>query len=125
MKILVADDSMLMRDIIKESLLETFSGAEVFEAGNGKDVQKILLKEKVDIVLCDWEMPEMSGIEVLKWVRSTPDLATLPFIMVTGTTDKEHVVECIKSGVTDYAVKPVTPDMLCNKISKALKIKVQ
>ncbi|TAN44759.1 MAG: response regulator [Nitrospirae bacterium] len=122
-KALVADDSMLMRDIIKESLLESFPEAEIYESGNGKDVQKILLKEVVDIVLCDWEMPEMSGLDVLKWVRSTPNLNTLPFIMITGTTDKEHVVECIKSGVTDYIVKPLTPDMLCNKISKALKIK--
>lgn len=124
-KILVADDSMLMRDIIKDSLLETFSEAEIYEACSGKEAQALLQKEKVDIVLCDWEMPEMSGIDVLKWVRSTPDLSALPFIMVTGTTDKENVVECIKSGVTDYVVKPLTPDMLCQKVGKALKIKAQ
>lgn len=121
-RLLIADDSMLMRDILKESILEAFPSIEVREAGSGDETKKMLQKEHFDAVLCDWEMPGLSGIEILKWVRSTPPLEKLPFIMVTGTTEKESVVECINAGVTDYIVKPFTPEAICQKIKKILKL---
>lgn len=121
-RLLIADDSMLMRDILKESILETFPYIEVREAGDGKEAQKLLEREHFDIVLCDWEMPGLNGIDLLRWVRSTPPLETLPFVMITGTTEKESVVECINAGVTDYIVKPLTPEALCQKIKKILKL---
>jgi CheY-like chemotaxis protein len=111
-----------MRDILKESILETFPYIEVREAGDGKEAQKLLEREHFDIVLCDWEMPGLNGIDLLRWVRSTPPLETLPFVMITGTTEKESVVECINAGVTDYIVKPLTPEALCQKIKKILKL---
>lgn len=117
-KLLIADDSMMMRDIIKEIIQEDFPEAHIYEAVDGLEAQKVLQKEHIDAVLCDWEMPEMNGIDLLKWVRNTPALKTLPFIMVTGTTEKESIVQCIQSGVTDYIVKPLTPETLIHKISK-------
>jgi CheY-like chemotaxis protein len=121
-KLLIADDSMLMRDILKDSILETFPDIQVREAGSGDEAQKMLQKEHFDIVLCDWEMPGLSGIDLLIWVRSTSPLEKLPFVMVTGTTEKESVVECINAGVTDYIVKPFTPEAICQKIKKNLKL---
>ncbi len=82
----------------------------------------MLQREHFDLLLCEWEMPGLSGIDLLKWVRSTPAFKTLPFVMVTGTTAKESVVECINAGVTDYIVKPLTPEALCQKIKKILKL---
>lgn len=122
LKMLIADDSMLMRDILKESILETFPHMEVFEAGTGDEAKKMIGNEHFDIVLCDWEMPGVSGIDILKWVRSTSYLEKLPFVMVTGNTEKESIVECIKARVTEYVVKPFTPDVLCRKIQKILHL---
>ncbi len=121
-KLLIADDSMLMRDILKESILETFPYIEVREASAGNEAQRMLESEHFDMVLCDWEMPGLSGIDLLRWVRSTPALKTLPFVMVTGTTEKKSIVECIEAGVTDYIVKPLTPEGLCQKIKKILQL---
>ncbi len=121
-KLLIADDSMLMRDIIKESILDTFPYIKIREAAAGDEAQRMIESELFDMVLCDWEMPGLSGIDLLRWVRSTPALETLPFVMVTGTTEKKSVVECIEAGVTDYIVKPLTPEDLCLKIKRILKL---
>jgi len=120
-KLLIADDSMMMRDIINEIIHEDFPEVHIYEAADGLEAQKMLQKEHIDAVLCDWEMPGMNGIGLLQWVRETPSLKTLPFIMVTGTTEKECIVQCIKAGVTDYIVKPLTPETLIHKISKFIK----
>jgi CheY-like chemotaxis protein len=121
-RLLIAEDSMLMRDILKESILDRFPYIEIREAGAGDEAQKMLEREVFDIVLCDWEMPGMNGIDLLKWVRSDSALNTLPFVMVTGTAEKESVEKCIAAGVTDYIVKPFTPEALCQKLKKILKL---
>jgi len=122
LKMLIVDDSMLMRDILKESILETFPSLTVSEAGTGDEAQKMLQMEHFDIVMCDWGMPGLSGIELLKWVRSNPSINRLPFVMVTGTTAKESIVECVAAGVTDYVVKPFIPELPCKKMQKILKM---
>ena len=122
-KLLIADDSRSMREFLRNSITEAFPGIIVDEANTGKEAQKKLENEHFDIVLCDWEMPEMSGLDLLKWVRGTPSLETLPFIMVTGTKSKERVVECISEKVTGHIVKPFTSEVLCQKIGAILKNK--
>jgi CheY-like chemotaxis protein len=122
-KLLIADDSMLMRDILKDAISTTFSHIVIHEASTGKEAQQMLQKEHYDLILCDWEMPELSGLDLLKWVRSEPSLAKLRFFMVTGTTEKERVMACINEKVTDYIVKPFVPDVVCQKIADALKLK--
>lgn len=87
---------------------------------NGKKAQSILMRETFDLVLCDWEMPEMSGIELLTWCREQAHLKAMPFVMVTSRGDKENVVQAIQAGVSGYVSKPFTNEQLLNKVKQAL-----
>jgi len=80
----------------------------------------MLGKEAFDLVLCDWEMPEMSGLELLTWCRQQPELKNLQFIMVTSRGDKENVIQAIQAGVSDFVGKPFTNEQLLTKVKKAL-----
>lgn len=80
----------------------------------------MLAKEAFDLVLCDWEMPEMSGLELLTWCREQDNLKTMPFVMVTSRGDKENVVQAIQAGVTGYVSKPFTNEQLLTKVKQAL-----
>jgi CheY-like chemotaxis protein len=73
-----------------------------------------------DLVLCDWEMPEMSGLELLQWMRQQPQYQKVPFIMITSRGDKDHVIEAVKEGVSEYLGKPFSPDGLSKKIIKVM-----
>ncbi|WP_312145904.1 response regulator, partial [Stutzerimonas kunmingensis] len=77
-------------------------------------------RERFDLILCDWEMPEMSGLELLTWCRSQDSLKTTPFIMVTSRGDKENVVQAIQAGVSDFIGKPFSNEQLTSKVRKAL-----
>lgn len=121
-RLLIVDDSMPIRDFLKKSIFDTFPYMEIQQAGSGDEAQKMLQTEQFDIVLSDWEMPGLSGIDLLRWVRSTSDLKTLPFVMVTGTKAKESIIECIQAGVTDYIVKPFTADAICRKIKQIMQL---
>lgn len=87
---------------------------------NGKKAQTILMRESFDLVLCDWEMPEMSGLELLTWCREQAHLKAMPFVMVTSRGDKENVVQAIQAGVSGYVSKPFTNEQLLNKVKQAL-----
>jgi CheY-like chemotaxis protein len=87
---------------------------------NGKKAQAILMRETFDLVLCDWEMPEMSGLELLTWCREQAHLKAMPFVMVTSRGDKENVVQAIQAGVSGYVSKPFTNEQLLNKVKQAL-----
>ncbi|TDO97505.1 response regulator [Marinomonas balearica] len=123
LKILVVDDASFTRDLIKRSVRKSFPGMTVEEAVNGRKAQQLLQKIQFDMVLCDWEMPEMTGVELLKWCREQPQYAkeTLPFVMITSRGDKSHVVEAVQSGVTDYLGKPFSAEQLNQKIISAAK----
>jgi two-component system chemotaxis response regulator CheY len=86
------------------------------EAQNGKDALKQLLAGHVDLVLLDWNMPKMSGIEFLKLVRGMEPYKNLPIVMVTSEGAKLNVVEAFKSGITDYVVKPIDGEIFKEKI---------
>ena len=73
---------------------------------NGRKAQQMLARERFDLILCDWEMPEMSGLELLTWCRTQDALKAVPFIMVTSRGDKENVVQAIQAGVSDFIGKP-------------------
>lgn len=123
MKILVVDDASFTRDLIKRTVRKRFPSVTVEEAVNGRKAQQILEKAKFDMVLCDWEMPEMTGVELLQWCREQPQYKkeTLPFVMITSRGDKSHVVEAVQSGVTDYLGKPFSADQLIAKMMTAAK----
>ena len=119
-KILLVDDFATMRKVIK-NLLKQSGYNNIVEAEDGVDALKVLKAEKVDFVISDWNMPNMTGLELLKAVRADSDLSGLPFLMVTAEGLKENVVLAVKAGVSNYIVKPFTAEVLNAKIEKILK----
>jgi two-component system chemotaxis response regulator CheY len=118
-KILVVDDFATMRKIIKNILLQ-LGFKDILEADDGTTALELLKKQKVDLIISDWNMPKMPGIELLKAVRNNEDLKDIKFIMVTAEAQKENVIEAIKYGVNQYVVKPFTPETLKEKLEKVL-----
>ena len=118
--VLVVDDASFIRDLVKKCLRNYFPGIKLEDAVNGKKAQTILMRESFDLVLCDWEMPEMSGLELLTWCREQTHLKAMPFVMVTSRGDKENVVQAIQAGVSGYVSKPFTNEQLLNKVKQAL-----
>ena len=118
-KVLVVDDSAVMRQIIKKNLKELGFG-ELSEAENGAAGLKKAGEEPVDLIVSGWNMPNMTGLEFLKAVRADADLKGIAFIMVTSEADKEKIMEAVKAGVNQYIVKPFNAIQLEEKI-KAIK----
>ncbi len=122
---LVVDDASFIRDLVKRTLKSQFAQCNIDEAVNGKKAQSLLAKSNYDLILCDWEMPELSGLEVLTWLREYEQengSAKTPFMMVTSRGEKEHVVKAVQSGVSDYIGKPFSADQLMKKVMKLLSI---
>ncbi|KWT84079.1 chemotaxis protein CheY [Candidatus Magnetominusculus xianensis] len=117
MKILVVDDFATMRRIIK-NILKQLGMNEVEEAEDGEQAFKKLQTGKFDFLITDWNMPNCTGLELLKMVRSDPNLKAMPVLMVTAEAEKEQVVEAIKAGVNNYVMKPFTSDVLKQKLDK-------
>lgn len=118
--VLVVDDAPFIRDLVKKCLRNAFPGMVIEDAVNGRKAMTLLGKEHFDLVLCDWEMPEMSGLELLTWCRQQPEMKALQFIMVTSRGDKENVIQAIQAGVSDFVGKPFTNEQLLTKVKKAL-----
>ena len=118
--VLVVDDASFIRDLVKKCLRNYFPGIKIEDAINGKKAQAMLAREAFDLVLCDWEMPEMSGLELLTWCREQEALKAMPFVMVTSRGDKENVVQAIQAGVSGYVSKPFTNEQLLTKVKQAL-----
>ena len=117
MNILVVDDFATMRRIVR-NILKQLGYSNVFEADDGTSAVEILKKEKIQFIISDWNMPQMSGLELLKVVRTTEEWKDLPFLMVTAEGQKEHVIEAVKHRVSNYIVKPFTPETLMEKVNK-------
>ncbi len=118
--VLVVDDAPFIRDLMKKSLRNHFPGIHIEEAVNGRKAQQMLVKQSFDLILCDWEMPELSGLELLSWCREQDNLKATPFVMVTSRGDKENVVQAIQAGVSDFVGKPFSSEQLIGKVTKAL-----
>jgi len=120
MKILIVDDFATMRKVIR-NLLRQIGYQNVLEAEDGVDALKELRSQKIEFIISDWNMPNMSGIELLRAVRADSELRDLPFLMVTAESLKENVVEAVKAGVSNYIVKPFTAEVLSEKIKKIIE----
>ena len=118
MKFLVVDDSSTMRRIIKNTLAK-LGHSEVFEAENGKDALKLLNEGGFNMVITDWNMPVMDGLEFCKNIRNGP-YKGIPILMVTTMAAKEDVIQALKVGVNNYVVKPMTPETLKDKLDQIL-----
>jgi two-component system chemotaxis response regulator CheY len=116
-KILTVDDMATMRKIIK-SLLNQLGYKDIDEAENGKEALAKLKQQKYDLVLLDWNMPEMDGITLLREIRKDSQLKDIPVIMVTAEAKKENVLLAIQTGANNYIVKPFTAETLKEKMDK-------
>lgn len=117
MKILVVDDFSTMRRIVK-NILRQLNFNNIIEADDGSTALDVLQREKIDMVVSDWNMPKMTGLELLKAVRSDDALKDIPFLMVTAEAQQENIIEAVKSGVSNYIVKPFTAETLGQKINQ-------
>ncbi|MCH8551592.1 MAG: response regulator [Natronospirillum sp.] len=123
LRVLVVDDASFIRDLIKRALRSQLSGIQIDEANDGRRAQSMLNRNDYDLVLCDWEMPDVSGLDVLIELRQGEkdrQAERLPFIMVTSRGDKSHVTQAVEAGVSDYIGKPFTSDQLLRKVIRQL-----
>lgn len=117
MKILIVDDFSTMRRIIK-NLLRDLGFTNTHEADDGTTALPILRNGNFDFLISDWNMPGMTGIDLLKAVRAEPGLSTLPVLMVTAESKREQIIAAAQAGVNGYVVKPFTAAILEEKIKK-------
>jgi two-component system chemotaxis response regulator CheY len=120
LKLLVVDDSSTMRRIIKNTL-GRLGHKDVLEAEHGAEAWKILQEnDDIDVLITDWNMPEMNGLELVKKVRAEEKYTDMPIIMVTTEGGKAEVITALKAGVNNYIVKPFTPAVLKEKLEDVL-----
>lgn len=130
-KILVVDDFEMMRFQMKRELTN-LGFTDIVEAVDGNQAIDELMKQSsahpYDLVLCDWNMPNSTGLDVLKFCRAIPTYEKVPFVMVTAEAEQEAVVKAISAGANDYIVKPITAENLNARLktifSRLLKLKV-
>lgn len=117
MRVLVVDDFSTMRRIIK-NILRQLGFTNVVEADDGTTAWDVLNKDKIEFIISDWNMPQMTGIELLRKVRASEEFADLPFLMVTAEAQQENIIEAAQAKVSNYIVKPFTADVMKQKIDK-------
>jgi len=120
MRFLVVDDSPTMRRIVINAL-KTFGYTEVVEAGDGQEGLEMLNNNEIDFVITDWNMPNMSGLDLTKAIRSSDKYKNVPILMVTTRGLKQDIIEALKARVNNYVVKPFTPQVLKEKMDAVLK----
>ncbi len=119
--IITVDDSSTMRRIIKNTL-QKLGFETILEAGNGVEALEVMSKNKVDMIVTDWNMPEMDGLTFVKAVRAKDEYKDLPILMIPTEAAKEDILTALRSGVNNYVVKPFTPETLQEKVFKLLDL---
>ena len=115
--VMVVDDSRIMRNIVKNTFDLLKIPVNYLEAPDGKSALELMLSNEVDLVLLDWNMPHLSGIDFLKAVRGIDKFKHLPVIMITSEVSKLSVIEAVKAGVTAYITKPINDKIFMEKLS--------
>ena len=122
MKVLVVDDSSTMRRILVNCLAK-MKITDVVQAGDGSEALPMVTAQgPFDLILTDWNMPQMNGLELLKAIKADPKNAALPVVVVTTEAEKERIVEAVKCGAANYIVKPFTPEILFEKIKALITV---
>lgn len=116
-KVLVVDDMSTMRRIVK-NVLKQIGYTNIEEAENGQDGLNKLKAGGFGLVVSDWNMPVMMGIDMLRAIRADPNLKHIPVLMVTAEAQKENIIEAVQAGVSNYVVKPFTAEALLEKLQK-------
>jgi len=120
-RVIVINDAPVVREVIAKNLHKIgFEEDNVFQASDGLEGINMLRAEQVDLIISDWNMPNMDGLELLKTIKGYPELASIPFIMITSESEKEKVDEAFKAGVNQYIFKPFKPDYFSEKIQQTL-----
>jgi two-component system, chemotaxis family, chemotaxis protein CheY len=121
LKILVVDDHFLIRQFVRNTLQEAKIG-DVQTAADGNEaidlIQKAVGQQPYDVVFLDWNMPTISGLEVLSFFRAKPEYAGTAFVMLTAESEQQNIMKAIKAGATSYIIKPVAPSDLSKKLSE-------
>jgi two-component system chemotaxis response regulator CheY len=120
MKIWVVDDFATMRKVVR-NLLKQGGYENVVEAEDGVSAMRTIKSQKIDFIISDWNMPNMTGIELLKAVRADAEVSATPFLMVTAEALQDNVIAAVKAGVSNYIVKPFTAEVLSEKIAKIVE----
>ena len=123
-KVLIIDDSAVMRKIIQRNIMQSGLLVDSFlEAGDGREGLEKATANDVDLILCDWNMPNMSGIDFVKALRGSGQKSNTPIVMVTTEGSDAKVEEAKNSGANGYLTKPFTPEQLKAKLGNFLQIK--
>lgn len=117
MNVLVVDDFATMRRIIK-NVLKQIGFTKILEADDGTTALAVLKNNKVDLIISDWNMPKMTGLDLLKKVRGEESTKSIPFLMVTAEAQKDNVLQAVQAGVSNYVVKPFTADAIKEKLTR-------
>ncbi|MCE5336426.1 MAG: response regulator [Desulfobacteraceae bacterium] len=117
MTVLIVDDFLTMRRIVRK-ILRDLDFENILEAEDGSAALDLLKVNKIDLIVSDWNMPRMTGLDLLKAVRSNDSTKDIPFLMVTAEAQKENIVEAVKARVSNYIVKPFTAATLEEKLVK-------
>lgn len=119
-KVLIVDDFSTMRRILK-NLLNDLGFINIIEADNGRTALTTLETSTIDFLITDWNMPEMTGIELLKAVRTNPKLIHIPVLMITAEAKREQIVMAAQWGVNGYLIKPLTALILNERMAKIFR----
>jgi two-component system chemotaxis response regulator CheY len=117
--VIVVDDFATMRRIVR-NILKDLQFKEIIEAENGAEALNLLQTNRVDLIVSDWNMPVMTGLEFLKRVRADDRYKALPFLMVTAEAQKDNILEAVKAKVSNYIVKPFSPVVFAEKLAKII-----
>ena len=119
-KVLIVDDFATMRRILK-NILKQLGFKNLVDADDGTTAWEVLEREHIDLIISDWNMPKMTGLDLLKKVRASDKYKKAPFLMVTAEAQKQNVIEAVQAGVSNYVVKPFTAEAIFEKLDKILK----
>jgi CheY-like chemotaxis protein len=121
MHILIVDDARTYRYVLIK-MLKNLGYNNVSAAASVPEAKKMLSEQPIDVLLCDWHMPGETGLDLLKFVRTTPKLAKIPFVMITTENDKTRILEAVKIGIQAFLFKPIQTNTLDVKLKDIIAV---
>lgn len=119
MKALLIEDNRVLASITSRSL-KALRFTQVDVAHDGEDALRLLTRQKYDVILVDWMLPRANGLEIVRCIRASKDHGGTPIIMTTGKNEREDIIKALQSGVDSYLVKPISPQVLKDRIDQVL-----
>ena len=117
LKFLIVDDAPSILEIVKYALEKNFPYVEIDEASNGREAKAKLQNKNYDLIICDWQLPDLGGDQLLQWIRTHPTLGGIPFIMLTVKNEESDIKKVLQLGANAYITKPFTIHRLVQKIT--------